>query len=168
MLLGDFSYTKDFNPEPDYIQNPETGKMEGSKPKNKEQKPVGGTNEPICKIDKSIYSCINPDIDSDEVVMPGDRVDHADESHPGDFEEIREFIPGTLEDPDIIFEGNKRNTGIVVKQITEEGRHAHVVLRVHVSTDPKGGSNSVRSAWKIGNKTLKRLKASKKILYEKK
>lgn len=120
----------------------------------------------ICKIDLNIYKCINPEIDTDEVIMTNRKSEHAEESHDKDFEQIREHIPDTLKDPDIIFKGNKPNTGIVVKQISEEGRRVHVIIKVHVPADGEG-VNTVRSAWKIGNATYKRLKKHGIILYEK-
>ena len=77
-----------------------------------EKETVFGGSDPICKIDKSIYQCISPDIDSDEVILSDDIVAHSENHHPDDFEEIRPYIPVLGLFPSNITSGSFSATGI--------------------------------------------------------
>ena len=46
----------------------------------------------IGKIDVELYKCISSDITTDEVIITQERIDHIDNHHPGDYQEIKPFL----------------------------------------------------------------------------
>ena len=116
-------------------------------------------------IDIETYRCITDDITTDEVVLTPERIQHIKNHHPGHFELIEPFLKETLEAPQYILE-DAPNTGLILKEIEEDGINIKVVLRIHTSNDPNGFKNSIISAWHIRDKEYRRLIRNKKILYK--
>ena len=71
-----------------------------------------------------------------------------------------------IESPDFIIEANKPNTGVLLKEFTENDEKFKLILKLATSGDTKGYKNSVISFWKIGNKTFNKV-LKKNILYKK-
>lgn len=121
----------------------------------------------IGKIDVEKYKCITNDITTDEVIITDERIQHIKDRHKGDYEEIKPFIQEILGYPDYILEdSSRRNTGLILKQFTENDLKIQMVLRLHTSTDEKGFKNSVISAWKISESRWNNYIKNKKILYK--
>ena len=118
-------------------------------------------------IDRGIYSCITPDIQTDEVVITDERIGHIKEHHPGDYEKIAPFLKAALSDPDYILEdeAHRKNTGLILKKIELNGLRFRMVLRLHTSDDPEGYKNSIISAWKISESRWNNYVNNKKVLY---
>ena len=121
-------------------------------------------------IDIETFKCITNDITTDEVIITEERIQHIKEIHNNDFFEIQPYIQDVLSMPDYILADSKReNTGLILKQITENnGLKVQVVLRVHTSKDRKGLKNSIISAWKISDSRWNNYLRNKKILYKSK
>lgn len=121
-------------------------------------------------IDIETFKCITNDITTDEVIITEERIQHIKERHNNDFFEIQPYIQDVLSMPDYILADSKReNTGLILKQITENnGLKVQVVLRVHTSKDRKGLKNSIISAWKISDSRWNNYLRNKKILYKSK
>ncbi len=121
-------------------------------------------------IDIETFKCITNDITTDEVIITEERIQHIKERHNNDFLEIQPYIQDILSMPDYILADSKReNTGLILKQITENnGLKVQVVLRVHTSKDRKGLKNSIISAWKISDSRWNNYLRNKKILYKSK
>lgn len=120
----------------------------------------------VGKIEIEKYRCITEDIVTDEVVITEERIQHIEERHPGDYERFVEYIADILENPDYIVEANKPNTGVILKEIEENGNKFKVILRVKVEKDPAEYRNSVLSFWQVGDTTWKKNLKNKKILYK--
>ena len=121
-------------------------------------------------IDIETFKCITNDITTDEVIITEERIQHIKERPNNDFFEIQPYIQDVLSMPDYILADSKReNTGLILKQITENnGLKVQVVLRVHTSKDRKGLKNSIISAWKISDSRWNNYLRNKKILYKSK
>ena len=121
-------------------------------------------------IDIETFKCITNDITTDEVIITEERIQHIKERHNNYFFEIQPYIQDVLSMPDYILADSKReNTGLILKQITENnGLKVQVVLRVHTSKDRKGLKNSIISAWKISDSRWNNYLRNKKILYKSK
>ena len=120
--------------------------------------------------DIETFKCITNDITTDEVIITEERIQHIKERHNNVFFEIQPYIQDVLSMPDYILADSKReNTGLILKQITENnGLKVQVVLRVHTSKDRKGLKNSIISAWKISDSRWNNYLRNKKILYKSK
>ena len=77
-----------------------------------------------------------------------------------------DYVADILENPDYILEANKPNTGVILKEIEENGEKFKVILRVKVESDPAEYRNSILSFWQIGETTWKKNVKNKKILYK--
>lgn len=121
----------------------------------------------VGKIDIEKYKCITNDITTDEVIITDERIQHIKDRHKGDYEEIQPYFQEILGCPDYILEDSSRkNTGLILKQLTENDLKVQMVLRLHTSTDEKGFKNSVISAWKISESRWKNYLKNKKVLYK--
>ena len=119
----------------------------------------------IGKLDKSMYSCITKNMVTDEVIITDERIKHIKERHPNDFEKYQGYIKRIIENPDFIVEANKPNTGVLLKEFTENDEKFKLILKIATSGDNKEYKNSVISFWKIGNRTFQKV-LKKNILYK--
>ena len=55
---------------------------------------------PICKIDIALYSVVTSDIQTDEVIITDERIEHIRTHHGDDFEIYREYFSEILRAPD--------------------------------------------------------------------
>ncbi len=120
----------------------------------------------VGRMDVEKYRCVTPDIQSDEVVLTEERVQHIKDRHPNDYERFCDYIPEMIARPDYIIEANKQNTAIVLKEVQFSKEKFKLVLRLKVAGDPKGYKNSVLSFWMIGDATWQKTLKNKKILYK--
>lgn len=121
----------------------------------------------VTHLDIEKYGCVSKHITTDEVIITDERIQHIQEHHPNDFERFFSYIPRMINDPDYIVMANKENTGVILKEIEENGEKFKLILRVKVQTDPDEYKNSVLSFWHIGDTTWKKTLKNKKILYKK-
>lgn len=119
----------------------------------------------VTRLDIEKYRCISNNITTDEVIITDERIQHINERHPGDYNQFVKYIADILENPDYILEANKPNTGVVLKEIYENGEKFKVILRVKVESDPSEYRNSILSFWQIGETTWNKNLKNKKILY---
>ena len=138
----------------------------GGKIKSNKQKAGGSDVQTVGHIDVEKYRCITDDISTDEVIITDERIQHIMERHPGDYERYIGYISEILENPDYILEANKPNTGVILKEIMDQGEKFKVILRVKVESDPVDYKNSILSFWHIGDTTWNKNVKNKKILYK--
>lgn len=129
-------------------------------------KSEGSNVQTVGRIDIEKYRCITDEIATDEVIITSERIQHIEERHPGDYEQFVKYIADILANPDYILEANKPNTGVILKEIEENGEKFKVILRVKVESDPAEYRNSILSFWQIGETTWKKNVKNKKILYK--
>ena len=120
----------------------------------------------VGKLDKNIYKCVTPDIQTDEVIITDEQEEHIKQRHPYNFEEYFKYAREILQNPDYILEANKPDTAFVLKSIEEQGRNFEMILRLKTSKDPKNYLNSIITFFKVEDKRYNRYLRTKKILYK--
>ena len=120
----------------------------------------------ICKLDKSIYSCISKDIVSEIVILNPERISHIQSHHPKDYERYNQYIPAIIGQPDYIIETDRKNTAFVLKEFSEDGHQFRLILRLHTAADDPKLQNSIITFQYIRPKEYQRLIKNKKILYK--
>ena len=119
----------------------------------------------LCDLDTAKYRCITEDIQTREVIITAERIQHIKTHHPGHFEVIAPFLAAAVETPDYILE-DAPNTGLILKAVSEDDLRIQMVLRIHTSSDAPGFKNSIISAWKISESRWNNYLRNKKILYK--
>ncbi|WP_313972662.1 PBECR2 nuclease fold domain-containing protein [uncultured Selenomonas sp.] len=119
----------------------------------------------LCRIDKAIYSLVEREIQSLDVVITDERIEHIKERHPQDYERFMRYIPQIIQEPDYIIASSKPHTAVILKMIEENGERFKAILRLKVEKDPSHYSHSIISFWRIGDATWKKILRNKVILY---
>ncbi len=120
----------------------------------------------IGKINVEKYKCVTDDIITDEVVITDKQIQHIKERHPNDYERFYKYFKEIVENPDYIIEANKKDTALILKEITENTTQFKTVLRLATSNDNPEFKNSIITFMKIDEKEWNRLLKNKKILYK--
>lgn len=120
----------------------------------------------IGKLDKNIYQCVTKDIQTDDVIITDERIEHIKEHHPNDYERFSEYFEKIIREPDYIIEANKPNSALILKHIEEVNEQFKTVLRLSTYSDDSEIKNSIITFIKIDEKEWNRLTRNKKILYK--
>lgn len=120
----------------------------------------------IWHIDVELYSCVTQDIQTSEVIITEDRIEHIKMRHPDDYESFTKYAAEILRNPDYILEANKPNTAFILKRISDNEKNYQMILKLKTSSDPKNYKNSVITFLKVEEKRYKRYLRTKKILYK--
>lgn len=118
------------------------------------------------KIQMKRYQIIVPSLDTDEVIITSERIDHIRAHHPGDFDAYRAWIPEILENPEYILEDRKHphDTAILLKSfpVDNEILYFHLCLHLHTPESPLEYQNSIITFWRIHQKEYERLIKNRK------
>ncbi len=120
----------------------------------------------IGRLDRKIYSCITEDIVTDEVIITEERIEHIKERHPQDFERYFRYMEEIINEPDYILKANKPKTAFILKQINEDKKCFHLILRLITSEDNSGYSNSIITFLRISDKKWNKYLRNKIVLYK--
>ena len=120
----------------------------------------------IEKIDIEIYRCVTADIQTSDVIITQQQIEHIQERHPNDYEWYFKYVNEILESPDYILEANKPKTAFILKHICDNGKNYQLILRLKTSQDPISYKNSVITFLKVDDKRYNRYLRTKKILYK--
>ena len=121
----------------------------------------------VRKINKAIYRCISEDIQTEDVIITEERIQHIRDRHPDDYDKFCRFLKEIVARPDFIVETNKPNTALILKEfIGEKGETFKTVLRLVTSTDDPSFKNSIITFMKINRKEWTRLLKNKRIIYK--
>lgn len=120
----------------------------------------------VGRIDVEKYRCVTSDIQTDEVIITDERIQHIKDRHPNDYEKYCEYMAEVVENPHCIIEANKPNTALLLKSFENNDVSFKVILRLVASTDNPEFRNSIITFMKINKKEWNRLINNKKILYK--
>jgi len=98
----------------------------------------------IGKINLEIYKCVSEDIQTDEVIITDNRIEHIIERRGRElYDKFSGSFISILTDPDYIFSDKNPNTAIVSKRFTEHSKSINVILRLSVKGDNPDFKNSI-------------------------
>lgn len=119
----------------------------------------------IGKIDKNIFEKEFGKIQTEDVVLTDERMQHIKERHIDDYAIFEEYHKDILENPDIVLKDSKNdNTVFMIKHI--EGTNMNVVIKLSVYEDEKHPKNSIMTAYRMRDKNVKKLERNNKMLYK--
>lgn len=121
----------------------------------------------VGKIDREIYKCITEDIVTDEVIITEERIRHIIDRRGKEFyDKYGDKFLSILQDPDYVFK-DKKNTALVCKEFSLDGKYINVALRLVVSTDNPEYKNSIITAVGESRKRFQQRLRNNEVLYKK-
>ena len=104
-------------------------------------------------------------IQTDEIIVTGERLEHIKERHPEDFYLFKEYCADIVKNPDYVIKDVKHEgTVFMVKKLPDI--NLNVIVRIALSTDRKGLKNSVMTFYRIRERNLNKLKDKNVLLYK--
>ena len=95
-------------------------------------------------------------IQTDEIIVTDERIDHIRERHSEDYDLFQQYGRECVADPDLIIKDMKHcGTVFMVKKLLRT--NLNVVVRVVLETDDSKLKNSVMTFYRIREKNLKKL-----------
>ena len=108
------------------------------------------------KMDLSLLKDEFGKIQTDEIIITEERINHIKMRHPEDYSLFNIYGAICVEDPDyIIKDGKHDGTIFMVKKL--EDTNLNVVVRIALETDDKGIMNSVMTFYRIRERNLIKL-----------
>lgn len=105
-------------------------------------------------------------IQTDEIIVTNERIDHIKERHPEDYDLFEKYGRESVSAPDLIIKDIKnKGTVFMVKKLPET--NLNVVVRVVLETDDSKLKNSVMTFYRIRERNLKKLIEKNGMLYKK-
>ncbi len=105
-------------------------------------------------------------LQTNEVIVTNERVNHIRERHPEDYELFRTYGMDAVQNPDyIIRDAKNKGTVFLVKKIADT--NLNVVSRLALDTNKAGLKNSVMTFFRIRNRNLEKMIRKNKLLYKK-
>ena len=126
----------------------------------------GSSVHTVGRIDIEKYKVVADKIQTDEVIITDERIEHIRERHPNDFERYAQYLSKIVENPDYILEANKPNTAFLLKEFVEADERFQLILRIAVEGDIPGYKNSIITFLKVEEKRYRRYLRTKKVLYK--
>ena len=106
-------------------------------------------------------------LNTDNVVLTDERIEHIKDHHPEDYELFSEFSAQTVRDPDIILKDPKNeNTVFMVCKIKDTNLNTIIRLSIAGKDKPEN-KNSIMTFYRIREKNLIKLIAKSKTIYKK-
>lgn len=105
-------------------------------------------------------------IQTDEIIVTNERLDHIRERHPEDYDLFKKYGKASVVYPDMVIIDKKHNgTVFMVKKLPDT--NLNVVVRVVLETDDSKLKNSIMTFYRIREKNLKKLIEKNRLLYKK-
>lgn len=127
---------------------------------------AGGDVNYICRLDRSIYSCVSEDITTDEVVITQKQINHILEGHTEkEHARVLERLAESVQVPDFILRDHDPQTAIIFKAFEGDNEERYRVILKLATNDPQHPQNSIITAFYISEKKWNKYLRNKKILY---
>ena len=120
----------------------------------------------IGRIDTKLYSEKFGNIQTDEVIVTNERIEHIKSHHPEDYELFEQYGRDCIADPDLIISDEKNvGTAFLIKKLPNT--NLNVVLRFVLENEDSKLKNSVMTFWRIRKRNVEKLIEKNQILYKK-
>lgn len=117
------------------------------------------------KIDLKLLEEAFGKIQTDEIVITNERVEHILERHREDYDLFFKYATTTVTQPDIVIkDGKSIGTIFMIKRLSDT--NINVVVRVALNTDKKGLKNSVMTFYRLRDTNLRKLMNKNEVLYK--
>lgn len=118
----------------------------------------------ICKLNTEYLEKEFGRLSTDELILTFERDIHIKERHEKDYKMFHQCVFDVIEIPDLILKDSKnKNTVFYIKYIEET--NINIVIRLSLETEDNNYKNSIITAYRLGEKNLKRFKKNYKVLY---
>lgn len=117
------------------------------------------------KIDTSVLEKEFGKIQTRDIIVTGERLEHIKERHPEDYNLFEKYGKLSVENPDFVIK-DKKHAGTVFMVKKLEGTNLNVVVRVVLETDDIKLKNSVMTFYRIRERNLKKLIEKNALLYK--
>ena len=120
----------------------------------------------ICRLDRSIYSCVTEHIASDAVVITEKQAAHIFENHPQrEHADVIARLSDIVRSPDYILRDDDPRIAVVLKSFQIDGVRYRVILKLASAEDQAHACNSILTAFFISGKKMAKYLRNKKVLY---
>ena len=120
----------------------------------------------IGKIDIEVLKTEFGNIQTDEIIITNERINHIKERHPEDYSLFEEYGRESVVSPDFIIKDIKHEgTVFMVKRLPKT--NLNVVVRVVLEKDDQKLKNSIMTFYRIREKNLRKLIDKNGLLYKK-
>ena len=117
----------------------------------------------VGEIDRAKLASMYSSLPSGNLILTAERLAHIRARHPEDADLFIRYGEQVIQDPDLILNDDKnRSTVMYIRAI--ESTNLNIIVRLALAEDA-GKSHSIMTAYRLGEKTVKRLKKKNKILY---
>lgn len=118
------------------------------------------------KVNKALLEKEFGEIQTDEIIITNERMDHIKQRHPEDYEFFEKFGIQSVTDPDLIIKDSKNEgTVFMIKKLLDT--NLNVVARLALENDKPGFKNSVMTFYRIRERNLKKMIEKNTLLYKK-
>ena len=120
----------------------------------------------IGKIDTEIYKEKFGQIQTDEVIVTNERIEHIKLRHPEDYALFEQYGRECIISPDMVISDEKNaGTAFLIKKLPDT--NLNVVLRLVLENEDSNLKNSVMTFWRIRERNLKKLINKNQLIYKK-
>lgn len=120
----------------------------------------------IGRIDTKLYKEKFGNVQTDEVIVTNERIEHIKSHHPEDYELFELYGKDCIADPDLII-SDEKNVGTVFLIKKLPNTNLNVVLRLVLENEDSKLKNSVMTFWRIRKRNVEKLIEKNQILYKK-
>ena len=103
-------------------------------------------------LDRTIYSVVMADIQTDSVIITDTQIAHIKERHPDDYLLLLAYGHDMIASLDYIVEANLPYSAMVLKEVEFGGKKLKLILRLKTTADPADFQNSIISFQRIRDK----------------
>lgn len=102
-------------------------------------------------------------IQTDDVIITDERLNHIMKQHPQDFLLFEQYVENIIQSPDLIIKDMKHSgTVFMIKRLKDT--NLNVVVRIALVTDNQGLKNSVMTCYRVRDSNLAKLIKKNKLI----
>lgn len=121
--------------------------------------------ESLGTIDAELFKERFGKLNTDEIIVTHERLEHIKERHPEDFPLFEKYGAECVQAPDLIVEDTAHmGTAFMIKRLPDT--NLNVVVRLSLESDEKHLKNSVMTFYRIRERNLKKLIQKNQLLYK--